>query len=229
MSGPGHEAIRADIAPYLLGALDADASRALERHLAGCSECSEELLWLRPAAQLLPETVEPREPPAGMREAILERVRTEAAAARSRPDREARGPLLRRWRPLAAVTVLALIVAAAGGYALRGGSGDGGPDMIASGGHPPGMTAALYRNGDTGMLQLAHVHRMPRDMVLEAWVRRGGRVAPVRGLFMPDRRGVATATIGDLGGVETVMVSLEPRGGSRSPTSAPMIVLSAGG
>ena len=74
-------------------------------------------------------------------------------------------------------------------------------------------------------LRLANVHQLPNDRALEAWVRRGGRVVAVRSLFVPDREGRASTTIPDLSGVDVVMVTAEPRGGSASPTSAPMVTV----
>jgi anti-sigma-K factor RskA len=87
------------------------------------------------------------------------------------------------------------------------------------------MTARVVREGDTGMLRLADVHRLPSGMVLQAWVRRDGEVSPAGGLFMPDRHGEAMTMLPDLTGVEAVMVTAEPNGGSDSPTSAPMVTV----
>jgi anti-sigma-K factor RskA len=81
----------------------------------------------------------------------------------------------------------------------------------------------MVREGDAATLRLANVHDLPPDRVLEAWVRRDGEVEPVRGLFVPDRRGRASAMIPDMQGVDAVMVTAEPRGGSEAPTSAPMV------
>ena len=64
--------------------------------------------------------------------------------------------------------------------------------------------------GGSGALRLANVGEMPEDKVLEAWVQREGEFAR-SGLFVPDRAGQATTTIPDMGGVEAVMVTAEPR------------------
>jgi anti-sigma-K factor RskA len=77
--------------------------------------------------------------------------------------------------------------------------------------------------GDSGTLRLANVDPMPPNRVLEAWVQRDGDVSPVRGLFVPDRDGRATAMIPDMHGVEAVMVTSEPAGGSAAPTSSPLV------
>ena len=74
-------------------------------------------------------------------------------------------------------------------------------------------------------LHLAHVHQLPPDKVLEAWVKRGGRIIPVRSLFVPDREGRAATELPGLSGADAVMVTAEPRGGSNVPTSTPMVKL----
>ena len=66
---------------------------------------------------------------------------------------------------------------------------------------------------------------MPGGKVLEAWVQRDGEVERSGGLFVPDRAGRATAMIPDMHGVEAVMVTSEPEGGSAQPTSSPMVTI----
>jgi anti-sigma-K factor RskA len=220
-----HESKRDEIAAYLLGALDPEEAASLERHLAtGCVECRAELRWLEPAVRLLPESVERLDPPAGLRQRVLEEAASDLERAALR--RRERRPLFGGWRPLAGVAALALIVAAIAGYALGGGS-SGGESMTVVAGKPPGVVATMVREGDRATLQLANVHSMSEDRVLEAWVRRDGDVSPVRGLFVPDDEGRATTTIPDMRGVEVVMVTAEPRGGSQTPTAAPMVTLEA--
>ena len=48
-----HDEYREDAAAYLLGALDADAQRAFEAHLADCPQCTAAVAELRPALDLL--------------------------------------------------------------------------------------------------------------------------------------------------------------------------------
>jgi hypothetical protein len=54
-------------------------------------------------------------------------------------------------------------------------------------------------------------------------VERDGRVVSAKTLFVPNQDGTASATIDDMEGVNTVMVTAEPRGGSVQPTSAPIV------
>jgi anti-sigma-K factor RskA len=225
MNETDHDRWRDELAPYLLGALEPGEAAELERHVAGCEECERELSRLRPAVRVLPETVERVEAPPALRARLMEQVRSEAAGAKAVPA--AREPS--RWRfglrPLAGLATLALVMAAIAGYAIHnGGSGSGGASTTtAFAGHSPGVTAEMVRQGETGTLRLANLHQLPSNKVLQAWVRRGKRVVSAKALFVPNPDGTATATIDDMHGVNTVMVTAEPRGGSVQPTSAPIV------
>jgi anti-sigma-K factor RskA len=230
MNETEHDRIRDGLAAYALRALDLDEAADLERHLAGCQECRTELEWLRPAVQLLPESVERLQPPPRLRERLMGQVEEEAR----RPGPRARGldnlhkrdsRRLALLRPLAALATL-LIVAGVAAYAISSGdSGDGDATTVAAG-QTPGVTAEMVRDGGSGTLHLAHLRQLPADEVLQAWVQRGERVESAKTLFVPNPDGTASATIDDMDGVTTVMVTAEPRGGSTQPTSVPIVSVS---
>jgi anti-sigma-K factor RskA len=225
MSEMSHDPWRDDLAPYLLGALDPGEAADLERHLAGCEDCRRELERLRPAVVVLPETVERVAPPPGLRARVMEKVQADAAAEKARraaPGRRRfwlRPGGLRIATGLAVLVVLAAVVA---GYEIRDGDSGGGATTVVAG-KAPGVTAEMVREGDSGMLRLANVEELPPDEVLQAWVRRGKKVESANVLFVPDADGDAAAVIDDMNGVNAVMVTAEPRGGSKAPTSKPLI------
>jgi anti-sigma-K factor RskA len=225
MNETEHDRRRDDIAAYLLGALEPGEAAELERHVAGCPECEQELQRLRPAVQVLPEMVEPVEPPPALRGRLMEQVRSEAAGPQADA---ATGRQPSRWRfglrPVAGFAALALVVAAIGGYAIRDGGSSGSPKTTTVvTGHSPGVTAEMVREGETGTLRLANLHQLPAGKVLQAWVQRGKQVVSAKALFAPNSDGTATATIDNMDGVNTVMVTAEPRGGSVQPTSKPIV------
>jgi anti-sigma-K factor RskA len=224
MSDRDHEPTRDDLAAYLLGALEPDEAAGLKRHLAGCEECRADLEWLRPAVALLPESVERHEPPAQLRERVLAEARSDAAARATTGRPEPRGRRFAALRPLAGLAAAAAVVAIATITIVSAGSGGAGRTTIVAG-RPPGVTARVTMEGDSASLRLANVHQLPPGRVLEAWVRREGRVVPVRSLFVPDREGRAGTPLPRMDGVDTVMVTAEPRGGSNVPTSTPMVSL----
>jgi anti-sigma-K factor RskA len=223
MSGNDHTQWSEDLAAYMLGALEPGETAGFERHLEGCERCQNDLRWFEPAVRSLPESVERRQPPPRLREALMAEVRAEAQPE-SRPAKR------RSWswfsRPAMAFAVLILAVAVVAGYEIgKGGSGeDGGSTTLVSQQH--GIDVKMVREGDGGTLHLASLQQLPPDKVLEAWVRREGTVEPVPALLVPDRKGQAETTIADMNGVDTVMVTEEPQGGSETPTGEPVVSMS---
>lgn len=226
MSGTDHDRWSEDLAAYALGALEPDATTALDRHLEGCEHCRAELRWLGPAVGALPESVERVEPAPALRARLMAEVEADA-----RPAAEPRRSRL-RWRllrPAIGFAALALLVAAVLAYALGGDSVEGGSESTIVAGQPPGVTATMVDEGDGGTLRLANVRQLPDGKVLEAWVLRDGEVEAVRALFVPDHEGRASTQLPKMDGVEEVMVTAEPKGGSEQPTGEPLIAIPVSG
>ncbi|HET9676543.1 MAG TPA: anti-sigma factor, partial [Solirubrobacterales bacterium] len=117
-------------------------------------------------------------------------------------------------------------VAGVAGYEIgKGGGGENGGNTVLSS-QQHGIDVKMVQEGNGGTLHLAGVHQTAPGKVLEAWVRREGTVEPVPALFVPDRNGKAETTIADMSGVDTVMVTEEPQGGSEEPTSLPIVTMS---
>lgn len=242
MSEIDHTRWNEDLAAHMLGALEADEAAALERHAEDCERCRAEMRWLTPAVQAISESPERVEPPPELRSRVMAEVRadaaertgTAAAGAEAAPFQRASrwlrnlgsGPM--GLRPVAGVGAAVLVVAAIAGYAIGGGIGgdpDGGGTNTVISGQPSGITAEMVDEGDGGALRLENVERLPSDRVLQAWVQRDGEVEPVRALFEPDREGSADTELPEMSGVEVVMVTVEPRGGSDAPTSKPIVTI----
>jgi anti-sigma-K factor RskA len=221
MSATDHTRWSDDLAAYLLGSLDSKEVAQFERHLEGCEHCQGELRWLEPALHTLPEAVERQEPPPQLREALMAEVYADA-----RPEPKRAPAPRRRWllKPAVGFAVLALLVAGVLGYEVgRDGDGDkgGGASTIVR--QINGMTVTMIQDGDSGKLELAGVPQPPKNKVFEAWVERDGEVEAVPALLVPDRHGHAETTIADMNDVETLMVTVEPRGGSDTPTGKPVM------
>ena len=211
---------------YLLGALDRDEAAEMERHLEGCERCQEEMRWLEPAVQLLPESVERTEPSPQLRQSLMAEVRADAREAEARPAPARR----RRWllKPAVGLAVVALLVAGVVGYEVgNDGSDEGGASTLER--QVGSLTVKMVQEGDGGTLHLSGMSQIPPDKVLEAWVERDGEVEAVPALFVPDRNGQAETRIADMTGVETVMVTEEPQGGSETPTGEPIMTMSVPG
>jgi anti-sigma-K factor RskA len=223
MSGSDHKQWSEDLAAYMLGALEPGEAAGFERHLEGCERCRNDLRWFEPAVRSLPESVGRQEPPPQLRAALMAEVRADAQP-QSRPAKR------RSWswfgRPAMAFAVVLLAVAVVAGYEIgKGGSDEGGgSSTLVSQQH--GIDVKMVREGDGGTLHLGSLHQLPPDKVLEAWVRREGTVEAVPALLVPDRKGQAETTITDMNGVDTVMVTEEPQGGSEEPTSPAIVTMS---
>jgi hypothetical protein len=211
-----HDRWAEDLAAFALGALSRSEADDFERHLDGCERCQAELRWLRPAVELLPVSVEQHAPPARLRRRLMKAVRAEGARA-------PRGPVTPRLRPaMAGALAAVLLLAGALGYALRGpGLERTTVALEASAEAPRGAAGDLVRYDGSATLEMRDLPAVGGNDVYQAWVRRGETIEP-SAVFVPARDGVASAGIEGLEGADEVMVTREPHGGSRRPSSAPI-------
>jgi anti-sigma-K factor RskA len=227
----GHEARRDDVAAYALGALSPAEAAELERHLAECEACRARLRWLQPAVDVLPASVEQLTPSPELRDRLMATVRAEGQASEGPEIRAAPAKPRSHWRggrgglllrPATAFVAGILIVAgAAAGYALRGGEDDA-TTTVAARPLSPGVEAELVRQGDSGALQVRSMPAIDRDEVYEVWVQRGDGVEAAS-TFVLDRNGGAVAAVPGLEGADAVLVTREPYGGSKQPTTDPVL------
>jgi hypothetical protein len=233
MNTSDHNHWSEDLAAYVLGALDTREA-TLERHLEGCEHCQEELRWLQPAVQTLPESVERQEPPPRLRESLMAEVRADAGAGEAGSEAKRRRFLpgwlrgdagSRRLQLAAGFAVLVIAIAAVAGYEVgrEGSDPSGAPEPIVF--REDGVVVKMVPEGKGGTLHLSRLDQPQAGKVLEAWVLREGEVEAVRALFVPDRHGRAETRIADMGGVEEVMITEEPQGGSEAPTGDPIVDL----
>jgi anti-sigma-K factor RskA len=220
MSGTDHTSWSEDLAAYMLGALTPDEAAGFERHLEGCEHCQAELRWLEPAVHSLPEAAVRQQPSPQLRENLMAEVRADARRAQGNERTEERRGFFSAWllKPAMGLAVLALLVAGIVGYEVGKDGGEGGGPTTIERKLDNGIAVTMVQDGDRGTLQLSNLPEVPSDKVLEAWVEREGEVEAVPALLVPDRNGQAEATIADMTGVEIVMVTEEPRGGSEAPT-----------
>jgi len=220
MNGSDHNNWSEDLAAYMLGALEPGEAAGFEQHLEGCERCQAELRWFEPALQTLPESIERQKPPRSLRENLMAEVRADVRPAKKPSPRWS-------WRPALAFAAMVLAVAAVAGYEIgKGGGGEEGGTSTVLSSRQHGIEVKMVREGSGGTLHCAGVHQLPPKKVLEAWVRREGKIEPVPALFVPDRKGQASTTIEDMSGVDTVMVTEEPQGGSEEPTSPAIVTMS---
>jgi anti-sigma factor RsiW len=242
MNTNDHDPRLEEAVAFALGSLDAGRVDDFKNHLQGCDRCQEELRWLAPAVRALPETVERQAPSPHLKVRLMGEVHADVEAEAKRVRQEKRreraesrsglGEWLRglnlgglTWKPLAGLAVVVLIVAGGIGYAVgTGGSGSGNLhtwEVPAKANN--GIEAKVVTEGNRAEVRLAGVKQLPEGKVLEAWVQRGNAVEPVPALFTPDHAGNASTTIEDMRDVSLVMVTREPAGGTKVPTTEPFV------
>ena len=202
--------------------------------MAGCAECRDELERLRPAADALPRSVEQVEPPPALKTSLMEvvdreaRERSGAPAARQRRPRRFRLPSLTGVRPALVAGALALGLLAGFGVAQLAGGGEDSRTIAATvdEGRLPDASASLRIQGDGEDGAILRVQGLPPagdDQDYQAWVQRGGTVVPQPAFDVGPDGGGAAAVPDDLSGADAVLVTREPRGGSRAPSEQPVI------
>lgn len=219
------------LAAYALGALEPGEAAEVEAHLADCERCQAHLRWLEPAVQVLPESVERHKPPKGVRDRVMAEVRADARRSVEGEGRPGWLGWLRSgsygFKPALALAAVALALVAFVGYEVgsNGGGDSTAPVAEQTQEEASGIKVAMVSEGKGGTLKLENVRPLPDDRVLEAWVQRDGEVEAVPALFVPDHEGNASTVIEDMDGVEVVMVTHEPKGGSETPTSDPIVAM----
>jgi anti-sigma-K factor RskA len=230
--GPDHEQWADSTGAYVLEALPEAERAQFEDHMAHCRVCREEADELRAAAAALPVSVPPVLPPAALKARVMAQVDREAAllaAAGAPADQPAPSPR-RRWswpwlRPLIAVAGAAAVAAL---VALSVGDRNGATTFPAS------MDRAQVARGAHGELRvrdrsatlvLSGLRPPHEGRVYQVWIKHRGRdPQPTDSLFTPRADGSATAGVpAALREGDTVMVTSEPRGGSETPTRAPLL------
>ena len=216
-----HREYRDDLAAYALGGLETHEKLAVERHLAGCDECREYLLWLDPAIDLLPASAEQLSPPPSLKRELLKAIEGELKAERraARDRKRSEGGLWGTiWRPVTAgVLSIVLVAGAVVGYALRGDE----PESVVYEGESlanigPEMEVNLEVQGDEGTLDVVKLPGLAPDEDYQAWIQRDGDLEPSSTFDVREDGKVVVE--GSLEGADGVYITREPEGGSDEPS-----------
>ena len=112
---------------------------------------------------------------------------------------------------------------------VAGSGSGGGTRVIRAQVSAPGASALVAVSGGRAELRLAGMPQTSPGRVYEVWVKRSGAPQPTDALFTVTAAGRATVGVpGSVKGVNEVLVSSEPAGGSRVPTRTPVIVANLG-
>ena len=241
VEGSNHAAWEESVGAYVLRALPEDEEIAFEAHLAGCPICRDQVEDLRMATEALALLAPPVVAPENLRARLMEVVEQEAEllrAAGPEADVPRAVPKAERrrfsldWlvRPAfalpAAVLLLALgVIAGLAGSDRGPGRGTTSVRAQVDEKLAPNARVHLHMTEGSATLVAENLPEPPRGRVYQVWVKhRDLDPEPTSTLFMPRSDGSAAAAVpGSMDGVEAVIVSHEPPGGSPKPTSQPIL------
>jgi anti-sigma-K factor RskA len=228
--------LRDEAAAWVLGALDNAEAAEFVRRMEASPEIRKEVGELQEAADALPFSVPPVGPPPELRDRIMAVVESEAEllhATCARADRPPRAHTpwwrsLLRPLPLAATACVLLLAGVAAGLLIGGGGSESVRTVAAqvTGGGTANASAQVEIDADHAELVVDGMQSPGAGHVYQVWYVREGQSDPVPAgaLFDVDSAGQGAAALpGGVDDVASVLVSVEPAGGSEKPTTQPVI------
>jgi hypothetical protein len=242
MNGP-HADILDDVAVYALGTLPHHEAEVVRQHLETCADCREEYEALAPAVASVAKSAEAcTDPVSGAVYA--------SPLLKARIMREVRGAPQQRkppvW-PAYSIAAASLIVALGLGWnnvslmnrlhteetAATHANAPAGVDEAtlsdlvnekAKRYTVPG--GEIVRSNNHLYIAMHDMAKPPEGKVYQAWTETKGSKTMVAGpTFVPDNRGVAILPVSsDASALKAMAVSVEPPGGSKAPTTSPVIL-----
>ena len=219
---------------FVLGALPEEERREFEEYLAAHPERQAEIDELGAVAGLLALSPHEQEPPPQLRRSIMDVVEAEA----QRPRAEPRSGLA-RIREFLDVRNLALGAAAllmiglfSWNVLLQGQIQDlqdqaqspQAPQVVVLDGSGAARQAKVevMVHDDQAVLMADDMPPVPEDRTCQIWVIEN-EVPKPSGIFEPDDGPIAVVVENSVDRGDTIAVTLEPEGGSRKPTTEPML------
>jgi len=227
-----------DAGAYVLNALDPDERRSFTEHIETCGHCHHEIDDLRLVVDTLPIAVAQATPPVALKSRIMAVVNAESELLRAAGPAADRGRVAKAPRRLRLPAIFAnplrpafagllacalLSLGVVGGLVLQG-TGEPNTRTLAAWAKGP-AEARLTVTGENASLQLTGMKSPPRGQVYQVWLDRGdGQLHPTHTLFNVRSDGRAKVAIDEsVAGVERILVTAEPSGGSLAPSSDPVI------
>jgi anti-sigma-K factor RskA len=235
---------------YVLGALPEEERLEFERYLVAHPDLQVEIEELSTIVGLLAFSTQEQEPPLELRRRIMDTVEAEAVhpAEVVHPRASRRSWLAGLWgavgpRDLALAAAAMLVIGLFSWSMLLQGEVQDlqgrvqslqsqpqdqsqGPQMIALGGAgtEQGVRAELVTlKGDRAVLVAENMPPAPEGKTYQIWVIKGDTPKP-SGLFEPRGDSIAAVVENPVEGADAVAVTVEPQGGSKKPTTDPMLV-----
>jgi anti-sigma-K factor RskA len=230
----------------LAGAYALDALTELERagfarHVDDCPACAAEVAELTETAARLGAAT-PMSPPPGLRQAVLTRITRVRQVRDTPPTRAARGDAAQRWRARSLIAAAAAVVALAGvgvvwtveeqrvgdarsQYSAAQaeqqridailGAGDVSVHTATTAGGGR-ITVAVSASQNDGVVVLANMPAPPSGKAYQLWLIHGS--APTNAGVMAAGARSGTTLLTGVDGADQLGVTVEPTGGSQTPT-----------
>jgi anti-sigma-K factor RskA len=228
MTEQTHEDVKGIIGAYVLGAVPVEEIPSIRAHILSCEECKALADEMSRAVESLALSVEPVAPPPGFTQNVLKQV----AHERIEPARAAVPG--RRWRPLQALAYAAVVVFAAvmGAIALDARRDADANRRVATAllqategielQGEAGVEAKVVTRETNAVFVATGLEDPPDDRIYQLWFMRDG--VPVDSRTFDLSGGVALVRAADLPeDLNGAAVTIEPSGGSREPTTTPVI------
>ncbi len=212
-----------DVAAYALGALETGEARSFGRHLDTCVVCRDELASFQEVVDVLPLSANRRRAPDRLRRSVRASVRREARLAALLSRHRGRPAIVRR-PALALAWIVVVVCVAIGVVALT--RPQSAPTKVYAAQVTGSRGTAQLRVADgAAKLIVRDLTPPPRGHIYEVWLVSGRRPPrPTTALFSVNSQGDGDVDVpGGLRGVQRVLVTPEPMGGSTTPTHAPVI------
>ena len=237
MSSAEHTTVFDNLGAYALGALHDHEREQVASHIESCPICAEDAASLQRAATRLIDVVPSLEPSPALRDRIMAVVESEAELLRAAAAPRVVAPRVRRrltlsWRPesmrwVAAGAALLAVGAVLGAVLPGGGGGTSTRTLEAQVGHGH---AWVETRGGSAQLVVNDLPTPPANRVYEVWVQHGRDAAQPDASDLRDALFVVRSGKVDIPARlergDRVMVTAEPAGGSRQPTSIPVVITS---
>jgi anti-sigma-K factor RskA len=232
---PGRERFDDLKEAYALGALSEEERQEVEDYLMTHPELRAEVDDLRSVANLIALAPQEYEPSPKLRRDLMNRISSSPDATPAADPSPRQSGLWRVFGPggLAAAAVLALVTIGMFAWnaslqeenqTLQGELQGQQTYALEGTGAAQEVQGEVVRLGDERAVLVAEdLPSPPEGETYETWILREDVPEPA-GLFEPDDAGVAAAPIeGSIEGADAVAVTVEPSGGSSSPTSDPLL------
>jgi anti-sigma-K factor RskA len=210
-----------------VGALEASDREIVARHLANCATCTHAAAEYADLASLLPAALELVPPPARLRRRLMAQVYAEASASPALPWWRRLFAAIPAGRAFTAVGAVAVVAAIALGiWAVVERSASPAPVAYTVSGTTATGTLAVGTTGTQAVLTVKGLATLPTSKVYEVWlIPPTGSPKGVAFLSPGVGGGAWTAVVpGSLAGYKTIAATVEPAGGSRTPSN--IVVLS---